>query len=119
MSDINLNTQLSASEIDIAKLENSRRKWRTAGLVFGSLSLANLPLAMVVMSNNTFLFDYTFGFSIGWGIVAYALFSTIPYVLIAFVCMGIALSRKSSAASIRRIREAALYSAKNEEPDQA
>jgi hypothetical protein len=105
MSDANVNTQLKPQEVELERLEVSRRKWRKAALVFGWLALANVPLAMVAMSSNFFLWDYTFGFSIGWAIVAYALFSTIPYVLIAFVCMGIALSRKSSAASIRRTQQ--------------
>ena len=105
MSDANVNTQLKPQEVELERLEVSRRKWRKAAFVFGWLALANVPLAMVVMSNNTFLFDYTFGFSIGWVIVAYALFSSIPFLLIALVCMGIALSRKSSAASVRRLQQ--------------
>ena len=104
MSDVNLNTQLSASEIDIAKLENSRRNWRTAGLVFGSLSLANVPLTMLTLQNTDF-FGNSLGGSVQLAILSYTVFSSIPFLLIAFVCMGIALSRKSSAASIRRLQQ--------------
>lgn len=105
MSDTNFNTQLNPQEAEIERLEESRRKWRKAGLVFGRLALANVPLTMVGLASGPLLFDYTFGISIGWTIVGYALFSTIPYVLIALVCMGNALSRKSSAASIRRLQQ--------------
>ena len=105
MSDANVNTQPEPQEVELERLEESRRKWRKAGLVFGWLALANVALTLVALASGPLLFDYTFGFSIGWAIVAYALFSTIPYVLIAFVCMGIALSRKSSAASIRRLQQ--------------
>lgn len=105
MSDTNVNNQPKPQEFEIERLEESRRKWRKAALVFGWLALANVPLALVALASGPLLFDYTFGFSIGWAIVAYAIFSTIPYALIALVCMGTALSRKRDAASIRRLQQ--------------
>ena len=101
MSDINVNKQRTPQELEIEYLETSRRKWRKAGFVFGWLALVNAPLTGMFLSNSALLFDYSLGFSVAWVLVAYAVFSTIPFLLFAFVCMGLAFSRKNSAAKLR------------------